>query len=151
MGGGDRLYRVLAQIDARRFVPSSEGHHPHIKSLFGCRGVFRQWSARQGTAGMSTLSSMLNSVGTVTLEDVWQLHFSDGASEQVWIRHARGAGRLDSRHGRFGNLVVVVLQHRNRHDVPCRIRQQSVCIGGHELDDITYEVLRGSRATKQQA
>ena len=28
-------------------------------------------------------------MGTVTLVDLWQLHFSDGASERVWIRRAR--------------------------------------------------------------
>ena len=40
-------------------------------------------------AGMSTLSSMLNSMGTVTLVDVWKLHFPGKASEQIWIRRAR--------------------------------------------------------------
>lgn len=52
----------------------------------GLKGAF---IAAAFAAGMSTLSSMLNSMGTVTLVDVWQLHFSDGASEQVWIRRAR--------------------------------------------------------------
>lgn len=41
-------------------------------------------------AGMSTLSSMLNSMGTITLLDVWKLHFDDGVPEKTWIRRARG-------------------------------------------------------------
>ena len=28
-------------------------------------------------------------MGTVTLIDIWKLHFSDGAGEQTWIRRAR--------------------------------------------------------------
>ena len=52
----------------------------------GLKGAF---IAAAVAAGMSTLSSMLNSMGTVTLVDVWQLHFSDNAGEQTWIRRAR--------------------------------------------------------------
>ena len=52
----------------------------------GVKGAF---IAAAFAAGMSTLSSMLNSMGTVTLVDVWKLHFSDGASEQAWVHRAR--------------------------------------------------------------
>ena len=52
----------------------------------GLKGAF---IAAAFAAGMSTLSSMLNSMGTVTLIDIWKLHFSDGAGEQTWIRRAR--------------------------------------------------------------
>ena len=52
----------------------------------GLRGAF---IAAAFAAGMSTLSSMLNSMGTVTLVDVWKLHFPGKASEQTWIRRAR--------------------------------------------------------------
>lgn len=52
----------------------------------GLKGAF---IAAAFAAGMSTLSSMLNSMGTVTLVDVWRLHCSDGANEQAWIARAR--------------------------------------------------------------
>ena len=52
----------------------------------GLKGAF---IAAAFAAGMSTLSSMLNSMGTVTLIDIWKLHFSDGAGEQTWVRRAR--------------------------------------------------------------
>ncbi len=52
----------------------------------GLRGAF---IAAAFAAGMSTLSSTLNSMSTVTLVDVWKLHFDDGAAEQTWIRRAR--------------------------------------------------------------
>ena len=52
----------------------------------GLKGAF---IAAAFAAGMSTLSSMLNSMGTVTLVDVWQLHFDDGANELAWLRRAR--------------------------------------------------------------
>jgi SSS family transporter len=53
----------------------------------GVKGAF---IAAAFAAGMSTLSSMLNSMGTVTLVDVWKLHFDDQADELRWIRRARG-------------------------------------------------------------
>lgn len=40
-------------------------------------------------AGMATLASMVNSMGTATLLDVWKLHFDDGADETRWISRAR--------------------------------------------------------------
>lgn len=52
----------------------------------GFKGLF---IAAAFAAGMSTLSSMLNSMGTVTLLDVWKLHWDDGAPETTWIRRAR--------------------------------------------------------------
>ena len=52
----------------------------------GLRGAY---IAAALAAGMSTLSGMLNSLGTVTLVDVWKLHFDDGATEQKWVRRAR--------------------------------------------------------------
>jgi len=52
----------------------------------GLRGCF---IAAAFAAGMSTLSSMLNSMSTVTLLDVWKLHFNDEAGERVWLRRAR--------------------------------------------------------------
>lgn len=40
-------------------------------------------------AGMSTLASMVNAMGTATLLDVWKAHRDDGASEATWINRAR--------------------------------------------------------------
>ena len=40
-------------------------------------------------AGMATLASMVNAMGTATLLDVWKLHRDDGASETTWINRAR--------------------------------------------------------------
>ena len=40
-------------------------------------------------AGMATLASMINAMGTATLLDVWKLHFDDGADETRWIGRAR--------------------------------------------------------------
>lgn len=53
----------------------------------GLRGAY---IAAALAAGMSTLSGMLNSLSTVTLVDIWKLHFDDGASDAVWVRRARG-------------------------------------------------------------
>lgn len=52
----------------------------------GLRGLF---IAAAFAAGMSTLSSILNSMGTVTLLDVWKLHSKTPASEQAWVSRAR--------------------------------------------------------------
>ena len=52
----------------------------------GFKGLF---IAAAFAAGMSTLSSMLSSMGTVSLLDVWKLHFNDGADERKWIQRAR--------------------------------------------------------------
>ncbi|MSU73338.1 MAG: hypothetical protein EXS43_13535 [Opitutus sp.] len=40
-------------------------------------------------AGMATLASMVNAMGTASLLDVWKLHRDDGASETTWIQRAR--------------------------------------------------------------
>ena len=52
----------------------------------GLKGLF---IAAAFAAGMSTLSSILNSMGTVTLLDVWKLYSKTSASEAVWIARAR--------------------------------------------------------------
>lgn len=40
-------------------------------------------------AGMSTLASMVNAMGTATLLDFWKVHFDDHAPETKWISRAR--------------------------------------------------------------
>ena len=52
----------------------------------GLKGAF---VAAAFAAGMSTLSSMLNSLGTISIVDVWKLHLPDNADEATWIRRAR--------------------------------------------------------------
>lgn len=52
----------------------------------GFKGLF---IAAAFAAGMSTLSSMLSSMGTISLLDVWKLHYDDDVEERVWIRRAR--------------------------------------------------------------
>ncbi len=52
----------------------------------GLRGLF---IAAAFAAGMSTLSSILHSMGTVTLLDVWKLHSKTPASEETWVNRAR--------------------------------------------------------------
>jgi SSS family transporter len=52
----------------------------------GLKGLF---VAAAFAAGMSTLSSILNSMGTVTLLDVWKLYSRKPATEAVWIARAR--------------------------------------------------------------
>ena len=40
-------------------------------------------------AGMATLASMVNAMGTASLLDVWKVHRDDGAAETTWIQRAR--------------------------------------------------------------
>lgn len=40
-------------------------------------------------AGMASLASMVNAMGTAALLDVWKLHFDDRAPETTWIQRAR--------------------------------------------------------------
>ncbi|MBM3736458.1 MAG: sodium/solute symporter [Acidobacteria bacterium] len=52
----------------------------------GVRGAF---VAAALAAGMSTLSAMLSSMGTVSLLDVWKLHGSGVVDERTWLWRAR--------------------------------------------------------------
>jgi len=52
----------------------------------GFRGFF---VAAALAAGMATLASMVNAMGTAALLDVWKLHFDDRAPETKWVQRAR--------------------------------------------------------------
>lgn len=52
----------------------------------GFRGFF---VAAALAAGMATLASMVNAMGTAALLDIWKLHFDDRAPEAKWVQRAR--------------------------------------------------------------
>uniref|UniRef100_UPI00404B0B74 sodium:solute symporter family transporter n=1 Tax=Cephaloticoccus sp. TaxID=1985742 RepID=UPI00404B0B74 len=52
----------------------------------GFKGLF---IAAAFAAGMSTLSSVLSSMSTISLLDVWKPNFDDDASQSTWIKRAR--------------------------------------------------------------
>jgi len=52
----------------------------------GFRGLFISAAL---AAGMASLASMVNAMGTASLLDVWKVHWDDGGTELKWIQRAR--------------------------------------------------------------